>query len=781
MLPAASSPLQAIFSRLRPVSLNALTLALATGGAAALLPASAAAQDLTRTPGTAPITEAPPEPAPATDEAVPVAFEADVVEYDENGESVTASGNVVLRRDGQSVRADSVTWNRTSGKILANGNVRLVDERGNQVFSDEVELTDELKTGMLENLLLVLREGGRLAAKDGQRLGNGDVILNHASYTGCSVVGRGDCPKEPTWKVVAKSVTYSEAEQRVRFSDARLELFGALQLPLLGLTISTDGDAVSGFLIPDLRSSPSNGIEVGIPYYWKIDKNRDITGTLHLFTESAPMGSVEYRALTDKGAYQITGYATSSERIPIYGATGSPTGSSAFRGYVEANGKFQLSEHWSVTGFLRRATDRTFLRRYDISRDDRLRSLVELERIDAKSYLSIAGYATQTMQSTRDQGQIPIALPAIDYRRRFKDPVAGGRIETQLNALALTRTDGQDTQRAFASAQWSRREVTGMGQIVTATALVRGDIYHSDENYGTNTFLYRGQPGWQTRGVALAALDVEWPMVGEVFGGQQVLTPRVQFVAAPDTPNLSIPNEDARAIELETSNLFALNRFPGYDRIEDGTRMTYGLDWRFERSRWRITSQIGQSIRMSGDDNIAPDGTGFTGTFSDIVGRTELRYRNFVRLIHRFRLDKSSLAVRRNEIDAVIGNSKTYIEVGYTDLNRNIYTVDLPDDSELGRVEDLRDRQELRAAGRVAFARHWSVFGSAVINLTDASEDPVTRSDGFQPLRTRFGASYEDDCLRVGFTWRRDYISNGDARSGNSFLISFSLKNIGLH
>ncbi|MET1374894.1 hypothetical protein ABUR95_16215, partial [Staphylococcus aureus] len=81
-----------------------------------------------------------------------------------------ASGSVVLRREGLSVRADNVTWNRDTGQIVATGNIRLVDEDGNQLFTDRVELTDELKTGAMENMLLALREGGRLAAASGRRI-----------------------------------------------------------------------------------------------------------------------------------------------------------------------------------------------------------------------------------------------------------------------------------------------------------------------------------------------------------------------------------------------------------------------------------------------------------------------------------------------------------------------------------------------------------------------------------------------------------------------------------
>lgn len=767
MLPAAMTLLHARKLRLlsRPLPL------LAVGIAFISLPCVASAQDLARPVDTSPIQGAPPAPPAETAEQVPVAFEADTVEYDQNGETVTAKGNVVLRKDKQSVRADTVTWNRNTGQILGTGNVRLVDQNGNQLYTDHVELTDELKTGAMENLLLVLREGARLAANKGERLANGDVVLQRAAYTGCAVSDDSNCPKNPTWRVLAKSVIWSEEKNLVRFSDARLELFGKVQIPLLGLTVSTNGGAVSGFLVPDLRSSPSNGIEAAQSYYWKIAPNRDLTGTLHVYTKSAPMASFQYRALTDKGAYQITGYATSSNRISLDDTNPDPNRERAFRGYIFANGKFQFDEGWSLTASIRRATDRTFLRRYDISNDDRLRSSIEIEHIDQDSYFSFAGYSTQTMRSGQDQGMMPVAIPVIDYRRRFADPLLGGKIDIEANTLGISRKDGQDTQRAFTSAQWSLRKLTGMGQEIVLTGLVRGDVYHSSDNDLTTTEIYAGQSGWQGRVIALAAADVKWPLVGQIFGGTQVFTPRVQLVATPHIKNLDIPNEDSRAIELEDTNIFALNRFPGYDRFEDGVRFTYGFDWMFERPRWRIKSTVGQSVRLSDEQTILPDGTGLSNEVSDIVGRTEVRYRNFVSVIHRYRLDKDSFMFRRNEIDLSLGSNKTYFELGYAKLDRDISD----------EIEDLQDREEVRTAARVAFANYWSMFGSAVVNLTDKNEDPTYGSDGFQPLRTRLGVAYEDDCLEVAFTWRRNYVTNGDARKGDSFMLHFALKNIGVH
>ena len=317
--------------------------------------------------------------------------------------------------------------------------------------------------------------------------------------------------------------------------------------------------------------------------------------------------------------------------------------------------------------------------------------------------------------------------------------------------------------------RWDLRRLTGLGQEVIVTGLARGDVYHSSDNLLTAIPGYRGKSGWQGRAIAAAAIDVRWPFIGEIFGGTQQLVPRVQLVATPPIRNLDVPNEDSRAFDLEDSNLFALNRFPGYDRFEDGARITYGIDWTFTRPGVAINSVVGQSYRLSDKPTLFPDGTGLTSRTSDVVGRTTFAWRDAIRLTHRFRLDKDNLAVRRNEFDASIGSRRTYAVLGYLRLNRDI--ADL--------AEDLQDREEVRIGGRIGFARHWSIFGSAIVDLTDRSEDPLNNADGFEPVRHRLGIAYDDPYLSLAVTWRRDYEDTGDARRGNSFLFRVGFRNLG--
>ena len=709
--------------------------------------------------------------APRSADEDEIGFAADNLNYDSDAEIVVAEGHVAMNREAIAMRADKVTWNRKTGQVFAEGNVAITNPEGDTAYGDKIELTDTLRDGVVDNLLVVLDNGARLAAVRGTRFENGNIELENAAYTPCPVEDNAGCIKNPSWKIRAVRVIYDRTKNKIRYKGARVEIFGLPLIPLPGLSHTANSEAGSGLLVPEVRLDRTNGFEIAVPYYLRIAPDRDATITPHVYTNAAPMIEGEFRALTDIGSFRVNGYATYSSVVPLTGAGSVPgvAQSKEFRGYLESAGKFQFDPRWSFSYSGRITTDRTFMRRYDISRDDRLRSTFELERIGSQSYLSIAGWATQTLRAGDAQGQQPIALPIIDYRQRLADPLLGGQVELQLNTLAIGRTAGQDTQRAFAGARWDLRGLTGLGQEVTLTALVRGDVYHSDENLLTPIPGYRGKSGWQARGIAAVAADMRWPFVGEFMGGTQTLTPRIQVVATPQIKNLDIPNEDSRAFDLEDGNLFSINRFNGYDRFEDGARITYGVEWNFTRPGFSINSSVGQSYRLSEKPTLFPDGTGLTDRTSDIVGRTTIAYRDFLRLTHRFRLDKDNFAVRRNEFDATIGGRSTYAVLGYSRLNRDILL--------LG--EDLQDREEARIGGRVAVMNNWSLFGSAIVDLTSQHDDPGSQADGFEPIRHRLGVAYDDECLSIALTWRRDYIDTGDARRGNSFSFRIAFRNLG--
>ena len=744
---------------------------------AMLLASAAAAQDYVDpsalvtpnldTAPPAPVKQLVPLPA-ALKPGDTIDFAADQLGYAENDQIVTAQGAVHIARDGYVLTADSVSWDRTTGQIIATGNVVTTDPSGNKVYGDRIELTDSLRDGALDNILLVLEGGGRLAAQSGVRI-SGKTVMTRAVYSPCSVIGADGCPRQPLWQVRAVKVTHDPVKHRIIYKDATLDVFGqpVMFLPTLS---HPDGvaDRATGLLVPIFAYNANLGFGVAMPWHWAINAAQDLTLTPWLYTAVNPALGFEYRQLFAAGPVQVGGMVTYAARsILAPDNTTRLETADQFRGYFTANGQLQHNENWRSTFSARYATDDTFTRRYDISLDDTLRSTYNLERFGSDSYLSIEGWAFQGLSVGNNFAQSPIALPLINFLWNPEDSILGGHLAVNANSLVITRSDGSDMQRALASAVWNIGTTTHAGLRINALAQLRGDIYHVSDAALADLPTYAGTDGWNGRFLPAAALDFQWPFAGPALGGTQTITPRVQFVASPTGQNADIPNEDARSINFNTGDLFAINRFPGYDRWEGGTRVTYGLEYTLDRSRFALRTQIGQSYRFDSTNEFLPEGTGLSGKVSDIVMRTTLQFGRLLEITQSLRFDPNSYAARTNEIDIALGNKTTYATVSYIKLNRNI------------PIEDLADREELRIGGRVLFAKYWSVFASSIVDLTSTSEDPTTTNDGFSPVRHRIGVAYEDECFRIGFSWRHDYTFDRDYQPGNTYLFTIALKNLG--
>ena len=242
----------------------------------ALAPATARAQTLP--PPETPAVIGPI--APGTEEFIE--FSAGQVTYDSQSDIVTASGAVRLQRDGNHVAADEVVWNRNTGEVRAKGNVVVMSPQGDKFIGDNVVLADTLRDGTVDNLLIVLESGGRIAAQRGQRAGD-LTTLENAVYSPCPVTTETGCPRNPSWSITAAQVTYDPDAQRVRFRGGRMRIFG-VTLPLLPIfSVATGGEAggISGVLVPEFSISGSRGFEVALPYYRRLGPNRDLTSTPH--------------------------------------------------------------------------------------------------------------------------------------------------------------------------------------------------------------------------------------------------------------------------------------------------------------------------------------------------------------------------------------------------------------------------------------------------------------------------------------------------------------------
>jgi LPS-assembly protein len=678
--------------------------------------------------------------APAPEE--PVYIEAEEMFYDQAQSLVVASGSVEVVQGARIVRSDKLSYHQPTDTVTATGNVSVLETNGNVYFADSVELKDAMKKGIVQDFKARMADGSLFAAERAERPDAQHTNLTKAVYSPCKLC-EGDPESTPLWQIKAEEVAIDEAEQRVQYRNAFLEVHGVpvLYTPYLS-HITPGADRKSGFLKPTYRVSSRLGTSIRAPYYWSIAPNKDATLTPILTTEEGGILAGEFRHLTESGQYSFEGSVTAPrERDAV---SGDKLPGHEIRGHIEGHGLFSLSPSWNWGFDGKHASDDTYLRRYDFGHEDTLTSRLYAEGIKGRGYAEVQGLYFQGLNIEDDPAQTPFALPMADLAYESEPGWLGGRWFASGNMLALRRDIGNDMNRLSATTGWRLPYVTESGHVLEAAAEVRSDAYRVSDNLTEHTL---------TRFIPQATLSWRYPLMTAGDGYALTVEPVVEAVASPTDSNDSrIPNEDSLNLEFNTANLFSTNRFTGYDVLETGPRANYGIRTALHTNRYGLLSfDLGQQYRMEADPaySFSSDRTGLV---SDYVGRIGYASAH-LNLDYRLRLEQESLTPLRNELSAWMSAGPVELATSYVRFNND-----------------------------VTLADHEEVFGQTNLHLSDrwmlSLDGRRDLSDEGSLISIGSGLIFHNECLQVTTGLRREYTRDRDVEPETSVTVELSLKNI---
>ncbi|HEY4136719.1 MAG TPA: LPS assembly protein LptD [Alphaproteobacteria bacterium] len=720
------------------------------GGSDSLLNDAPATVNPTFLPNGAPPAPPTPPAAPAAaDDAGAYLLKADEITFDESLGLVVARGNVEISQGQRVLMADTVTYNQKTDIMTASGNVSLLEPTGDVLFSEYAEFTDDLKTGAVNSIRMLMSDNSRMAANGGRRLGGVVTEMSKAVYSPCELCSK-DPSRPPLWQIKAVKVTHDTVAKTVEYEDAQLEMFG---LPVLYLPYFSHPDPSvkrqSGFMFPSYGNSSDLGTFVSTPYYWVISEDKDLTFTPTYTSGQGMVYSGEYRQRLTNGAFQLSGSYTNP--------TDPPDGAD-MRGHIRGNGRFDLDETWRAGFNVDRATDDTYLRRYGFGSDNKsLTSDAFVEGFRGRSYANATAMSFQGLRVTDDPGQTPLILPMANYNFRGDPDRNGGRLNFDVSALSLTRDEGTSSDRISTKTSWNLPHIASSGEIFGVTASLQADAYHVNDVvapiYGPQKDGYTGRLFPQVK------LDYRYPFSRQSGKITEMIEPIAGVVVAPRGGNPSkLPNEDSQDIEFDDTNLFDDTPFTGVDRVEGGQRVIYGLRGGvYGEGGGSTTAFVGQSYRFNEDNEFVP-GSGLNDQLSDIVGRLTISPAQYFDLMYRFRVSAEELDTRTNEVKLGIGNaSKLRLDLSYFFVDGAASNNQFP------------DRQEVYASLQAGLTRNWGAFGFTRNDLTD--------DGGF--IGFGGGLRYTDECLIFQTSLSRSFTYDRDLVPSTTLLFMFVFKNLG--
>ena len=687
--------------------------------------------------------------------------------YDKDKNTVSAVGDVQILYQGRTIEADRVVYDRIAKRVIAQGNARITESNGTVITGDRFNLTDDFRDGFIDSLRVVNPDKTRFTAPRAERTDGETFVFDKGIYTACEPC-KDQPERPPLWQVRAAKIIHKKSEQTIYYEDARIEFWG---IPLAYIPYLSGPDSTvkrkSGFLAPKFINTGRLGYGVGLPYFFNLAPNYDLTVTPTYLSKQGLLGQVEWRHRLVNGAYKIRASGIFQQEPEGFLPTPLGAGNKEFRGSVESNGKFYLNPRWTFGWNVAMSTDRWFYKNYRITNES-ISATTYLQESISTAYLNgqsetawfdARGYYFQPLTSVDWQKQQPVVLPVIDYDKRVHNPsFLGGEITFNANVTSLQRDvaafqqipqqksflittptyslyDGcavyrkdqclvrglaGNVSRATAEVSWRRNFIDPIGQVWTPYASVRADIFSvnpSTSGYPNANVASIVDTSDEVFGRAMPAIGLmyRYPFVAKTGWGTHIIEPVAQVVARPnETNSLRVANEDAQSLVFDDSNLFEWHgKFSGYDRVEGGTRANVGLRYtgRFGDDAY-ANMLFGQSYNLAGRNSFARGDlanvgldSGLNTDRSDFVARAQISpFKNFM-VAAGARFNETTFETQRVDAAATYTNSIFTTSVSYGRYEPQ---------PELGNP---RRREGLAINGSVQVAQNWRVRAGVLFDL----------------------------------------------------------------
>lgn len=675
------------------------------------------------------------------DPNAPVTIRADEMGADEQQGVAIARGHVEVMQGDSILTANQLTYYQKADLLVAEGEVTMLQPTGDVYFADKAELKDQMKRAVINDFKARFKDNAVLVAKRAVKVNSAVTNLQHASYTPCNLCEAA----APLWQMNAHDATVDALDERVIYHDAFLEVFGIPTFYTPYLSHPTpDSRGKSGFLTPTYGGNQYFGTFLKVPYYWRIDETRDMVITPWVMTSDSPLLASEYHQLTDGGNYRFAGSITDPQRLD---ANGHRIHGAELRGHIFANGNEMVGEDSRVGFSLQRTTDDTYLRRYGFGGQESLFSNAYYEYARGRNFGLVNTVAIQGLRSTDNARTTPLILP--DFQGYYETQALENGIKFHMsgNAQSLTRQEGINQRRISVTPGATLPITTDAGHMFITTVNLRQDVYQTEDIGGSN------DNATSARALPQAALEWRYPLIRSSENGSIIVEPIALAVLQPNGGNRQkISNEDSKLLELSDTNIFSLDRMPGLDLYDAGSRVAYGARAQYYASDGvTFDGMLGQNYSFNSDTPF-PNSTRAGEQFSDVIGQLGASYEPYS-FNYRFAVNPNNLGLNRNEIG--LGFSKPWLTFSgsYDSIKNNQY---------------LKDSQEAQGNATLPLDENWSLYGNA---RRDLDLDRWVTANG--------GAIYKNECFSIMLDALRIYSRDRDIIPTTEYTVRVGFKNLG--
>ena len=684
------------------------------------------------------------------DKNAPIDFEADHMDYNIKTNILTASGNVVLQQNKIQMKTDKILYNKDTDTVSVPNPTHITFPDGTNSVVKEMVLHPKISEANATTMTGEFTDGSHMAADQITTKQNGNIIvMENASYTPCDMC-EGSAP---LWQIEAKKITQDFNEHIISYKNMFLDIkdvpvlyFPYFQMPDMTVKRKT------GFLTPSVHHNHEMGFAIEAPFFVNLADNQNLLLTPIISAKHTPLGIIDYDARFTKGVVALQ-------------LSGTQDASSKNEGHIKGNFEYDMTSDIRLSGQYFRTISDTYFRRYDIPNindsDSFLTSHLTGEYFGTRLYTKAKMWHFQSLMSDVSSTSIPIVIPTVDMQYTtlplFDTSIRG---YTNVNAVMYNTRDHLKSNRLSVTQGFQAPYTTPFGLLMQSNISVRMDGYVLDT--GNEGLISKGRNDSYNKGrvFPVASTKFSYPLVAKTENSTQILEPIAMLIVSPNSKNPEdIPNIDSTVFDFDDTNLFSENRFAGYDRIETGSRINYGLRWTaFHNSAKKRTLSFlfGQTYRLNHSEELQ-DVMGYHNHLSDYVGSVRMGY-EYLQMYYRFRLNRENFSKRKNDVGMSVGSNPFRIHINY--LFQKAYTLD---------NHIYNEENEVRFAVESQLTKNWQATAYYRYNL---------KKDG-GPIEYGTQLRYDNECAAVVLSMDKSFARDRNYKGSTSFMVKLFFKTLG--
>lgn len=447
------------------------------------------------------------------------------------------------------------------------------------------------------------------------------------------------CPQNnQQWYIQAKTANLDSENQVGTFRGMTLKFKGVplLYLPYARMPLSNQRQ--SGFLIPEIANSSTNGFAFALPYYFNVAENIDATITPRYLSKRGMMLATEFRYLGDNYKGDIYADYLPSDSID-----------NIDRGFVDYKHNQNISTNWSLNTRLNHVSDQQYFQDFG-------NNIYATSQSYLYSFLNLNGYGDNWLfKGQLNDYQIISDLITLDRQPYQRLP----SLEYSWFNNDLTTTLNYGVDSAWVS--FFREQSINTARLDIAPYIEK--TFQNNYSRLTPRLAYR-YTYWNytntenssisnlenKRSLPIASLDYRINFEKQFDDGSfSSIEPRLYYLYAPFRDQQNIPLFDTRELTFGTGLLYQPNAFSGADRQSDANQLSVGISQRhFDATgneQWNLT--LGQ-IAYFADRQVQLNNSIETRRTSPIITEFNYFYRNWkasMSVHWDIRLDKAERAL----------------------------------------------------------------------------------------------------------------------------------------